>query len=154
MDSDVYSKLDSALLAVMRVAKKPLYWDDFQRKAGAQIDRPSAAILMLLGMRNLQFRELVAKLGIEAPSISRKVHELEQDGLVAREQTVDRRVHVLSLTTEGRKLSERIIDARKAMLKEVLVGWSGSEKRLLSEQLVRLASDLATRYGTKEATKI
>ncbi len=147
--SDSLDKLDAALFGVMRIAKRPSYWDEFQRKAEVQIDRPAAAILMLLSKRPLQFQEVVNKLGIEAPSISRKVHELEHLDLIYREPTADRRVHMLALSSEGSLLAEKIKSVRRAMLDEILSDWNDADTKALGELLSRLALDLNTRYGSK-----
>ncbi len=142
--------IDAALFDAMKVAKRPRYWDEFQRRVGSQIDRPTAAILRLLSAQSLQFRDLVTKLGIEAPSISRKVHELEQEGLIERSPTEDRRVHILSLSNEGKSLARKIIDARFSILNDTLISWSENDKAKLSELLSRLAKDLSNQYGSKD----
>ncbi len=147
------SRIDSALFEVMKIAKRPRYWDDFQRRLGAQIDRPTAAILRLLSVQPLQFSDLVNKLGIEAPSISRKVHELEQEGLINRNPTEDRRVHILDLSDQGKILAQKIIDVRLAMLSEALANWSAADIHMLGELLSRLAINLSSNYGIKETAK-
>ncbi len=152
-NSDQLSRIDSALFEVMKIAKRPRYWDDFQRRLGAQIDRPAAAILRLLSVQPLQFSDLVSKLGIEAPSISRKVHELEQEGLINRNPTDDRRVHILDLSDQGKILAQKIIDVRLAMLSEALANWSATDIHVLGESLSRLAIDLSTSYGIKDTAK-
>ena len=150
-NNDALDKIDSALFSLMRIAKRPAYWEEFQRQANAQIDRPAAAILLLLSHHPLSFSNLVTKLGIEAPSISRKVHELEQAGYIRREPTDDRRVHLLSLTSSGQALYIDVVRARRAMLASDLSDWTELDKTKLSDLLTRLASDLAKRYGnTKE----
>lgn len=151
--NDQLNNLDTALFSLMRVAKRPAYWDEFQRKAGLQIDRPAAAILLLLNKHPMQFSEVVISLGIEAPSISRKVHELEEANFINREPTSDKRVHMLALTTQGSSLAAKILSARLAMLEEVTVSWSESDTKQLSELLSRLASDLATSYGNKKVNQ-
>lgn len=151
--SDDLDRLDSALLAVMRIAKRPSYWEEFQRRADTQIDRPAAAILMMLANHPLQFSEVVAKLGIEAPSISRKVHELEEDGLIAREPMLDRRVHLLALSGQGQALATKILNVKRSMLKDALSDWTNTDTRQLSELLTRLAQDLSLHFGAKEIGK-
>ena len=146
---DALDKLDSALLSVMRLAKKPAYWDEFQRKADIQIDRPAAAIVMMLSEHTLQFQEVVNKLGVEAPSISRKVHELESLKLIRREPMADKRVHMLALSSEGIALSRKIKSARREMLDQLLVAWTAEDTELLSQLLTRLALDFSSRYASK-----
>ena len=145
--SDSLDKIDSALFNVMRIAKRPAYWDEFQRKADVQIDRPAAAILMMLSLHPLQFQEVVSRLGVEAPSISRKVHELEHQGLIRRQPTEDKRVHMLALSAEGSAIAAKIKNARRELLSEILSDWSVADTEQLSELMARLAQEYKTRYG-------
>jgi DNA-binding MarR family transcriptional regulator len=149
-NSDQLAMIDASLFDVMKVAKRPRYWDEFQKRTGAQIDHPTAAILRILSDQPLQFRDLVNRLGIEAPSISRKVHDLEQEGLIYRNPTEDRRIHILALSSQGRDLAHKILQARITMLDDALADWTASEKHQLNESLSRLASDLSNQYGSKE----
>ncbi len=141
--------IDSALVTVMRLSKRPAYWEEFQSIVGQSIDRPSMAILLMLSDQPLRFQEVVQRLGVEAPSISRKVHELELAGLIMRTPTDDRRVHLLSLTAKGNNLAKDIASARRQMLKLILNDWDDDEQIRFSELITLLADGMSNRYGNK-----
>lgn len=135
-------RLEAALTSCMRVVKRPGYWEKFSERAGINIDRPGAAILMALYTEHCQFQKLVTRLGVEAPSVSRKVHALQDEGLIVRKPTDDRRVHELHLSDKGRIVAERLLKAKRQMLAEVISDWSGEQKKQLIDSLDRFATEM------------
>lgn len=150
---DELDRLGSALYACVRVTKRSAYWDEIRRRSGVNLDRPGAYILMLLGKEPCQFRDLVNRLGVEAPAVSRKVHDLEAAGLIMRRPAQDRRVHLLALSDSGRAAADSIKSARRDMLSQVLSGWTAGDRRQLSELLIRLSEDLDRNFSQKELSK-
>ena len=146
-------RLEDALASCLRVAKRPGYWEEFQRRAATDIDRPAAAILLLLERKPCQFQMLVNLLGIEAPSVSRKVHELENLGLIILQSASDRRVRMLALSDSGKDLSRRLKRAKRAVLGDVLAGWSTRERAQLINALEHLSVALSARFTTKGREK-
>ncbi len=132
--------IESSLIRCLRIAKKAQYWKQVQTLSSLKLDRPAASILMLLSKKPQKFQELVDKLGIEAPSVSRKVHELEDSGLIIRKNSNDKRVHLLSTSPEGDLEAKKIYKAQCALLSEVISSWSISER----EQFVVLFDKFAT----------
>ena len=145
-------KFEAAIVAFVRIAKKPSYWEEFSKRANTNIDRPAAAILDALSHNHCQFQDLVKRLGVEAPFISRKVHELEDEGLITRRPTQDRRVHELHLSAPGEDMASRIKQAKRSILSEVLSGWSNEELGRLTNLLERFAIDMSNRLENKEIT--
>ena len=143
-------KLESALNAVIRITKKPGYWEKFQSIAGVSIDRPAAGILQVLSVRDCRFQELVSFLGVEAPSVSRKVHELENLGLIERKDTSDKRVHELSLNKSGQEVARSIKEARRTILNDVLSSWNEIDRQKLIESFNRLATDMHDHFNVKD----
>jgi DNA-binding MarR family transcriptional regulator len=150
LTSEELAKLESALTAFIRIVKKPGYWEEFQRFADVTIDRPSAAILHVLYKQDCQFQSLVNQLGLEAPSISRKVHELENRGLIERKPNEDQRVHELRLSPKAKEIVERLIEAKRSIMSQVLANWSKDERQLLVNTLQRLAQDLSEHFENKD----
>ncbi len=135
-------QLDVALSSCLRIMKQPIYWEKFTKLANTTIDRPSATILAILSKGPYQFHELVNRLGVEAPSVSRKVHQLEDQGLVLRKSTSDKRVHELYLSTQGRTLADKLCTARHRLLAEITSTWTARQQKELIESLEHFSNDL------------
>lgn len=142
-------RLEAALASCMRVVKRPGYWEQFSERAGINIDRPAAAILMALYSEDCQFQQLVSRLGVEAPSVSRKVHALQDEGLIVRKPTADKRVHELHLSDDGRKIAECLLKAKRQMLAEVISDWSVDQKKQLIDSLDRFAAEMKRCFDKK-----
>ena len=151
-DDEELDRLQTALFKCLRSIKRPNYWEEFQSRADAVIDRPASAIILMLLNGPMQFQELVHSLGVEAPSISRKVHELEDENLIKRVPTKDKRVHLLSLTREGSSLGGRIKQARREMLAEILSDWPNDKRRALITLVESLAEAMGTHFDSKDKT--
>lgn len=65
--------------------------------------------------------EVAARLGMSLPSASRLVRRLERHGLVsASRDERDRRVTLVSATTEGRRLHDVVVRHRRAAMRDLL----------------------------------
>lgn len=136
----------------MQTMKRPQSWSLIIAQAGVTLDRPAAAILFLLTHHEpTQFRlhEIAERLGIEAPSVTRKIQQLEQAGLVARQQDAqDKRAYSLCITVAGRRIAKQLRTAQRQILMKALSDWPKSER----QQFVKLFeqfSDSIGRYYTK-----
>jgi DNA-binding MarR family transcriptional regulator len=144
-------QLENSLYNCVRTYKSSSYYKAIIERVGTDIDRPSMFILIILDSQSLQFRDLVKKLGVEAPSVSRKVHELEAKGLVMRETTRDKRIHLLTLTDNGHKLTNKIKHAKREYLSRILAAWTVEDQEKLATLLVKLADDFSKSINqTKE----
>ena len=144
--SSALDSIESALTSLMRIAKRPGYWEELQKRAGIVIDRPAAAILIILSKHSDNFQAVVAKLGIEAPSVSRKVHELEDKGLIKRRPTEDKRVHALELSQEGEDIAIRLLQAKRSLYREVLADWGSADIQGLNRLLNKLSEDMKIKF--------
>ena len=147
-DEDL-DRLEAAMGSCVRIVKRPGYWEELNRRSGVNIDRPAAAILQALDNRPCQFQYLVSRLGIEAPPVSRKVHSLEDQGLIIRKQTNDKRVHELYLSEEGKIIANKIKKAKRQILSEVISEWSAKDKNDLCLLLDRFAVDMKNKFNEK-----
>ncbi len=150
---DEIEDLEEAMTAFMRVVKKTTYWEKFQDQAKVSIDRPAAAILQILYRHECQFQSLVSQIGLEAPSISRKVHELEDKGLIERRPTTDKRIHELYLSQKAKKIVEQLEEAKRSIMSEVLSSWTKEEKNQLITILQRLSNNMKEYFEHKDQVK-
>ena len=140
--------LADALTYLARVMHRPRTWEEITKRAGVAIDRPGAAILHTLTVcekekTDCNIQHLAHALGIEAPSVSRKVQELEQAGLLTRKHNdQDRRTVILHLTRKGRAVFARIHQAKRENLAELLQNWRAADRQKLITLLHCLATDM------------
>lgn len=150
---DELDKLEHAMSSFVRILRKPGYWAEVSKRAGVSIDRPAAAILQILSHQHCQFQTLVNRLGVEAPSVSRKVHELENHGMIVRQPTSDRRVHELHLSSVGRQIAKKVCTAKREVLVECLTQWSPEERQHLTASFEHLAQDMSARFDDKPSKR-
>jgi DNA-binding MarR family transcriptional regulator len=91
-------------------------------------------------------------LGVDAPTVTRKIQQLERDGLVARHADAeDHRAIRIQLTAHGRKTVERVQKARTAWFDGLLEGWNEADLAAFASMLGRFAAalqrDLETARG-------
>jgi DNA-binding MarR family transcriptional regulator len=84
--------------------------------------------------------DLADRVGLDLSTVSRRLADLEEAGLVRRTiDPDDRRAQLVEATPRGRKVLERLRRARRALIEEALEGWP-------TEDLVALG-DLLSRFG-------
>jgi len=123
--------------------------------AGVRIDRAGAALLYMLHTHgdSLRVTGLADLLGVDAPTVTRKIQQLERDGLVARHADAeDHRAIRIQLTAHGRKTVERVQKARMAWFDGLLEGWNEPDLAAFASMLGRFAAalqrDLETARGS------
>jgi DNA-binding MarR family transcriptional regulator len=114
------------------------------RAAGVELDPPSFFLLSLLDKEPRRLTDLAARVGLDASTVSRKLHSLEAAGLMARdEDPADGRAAPVGLRAEGRRALARVAHARVSLLEEALAGWSDDDRRELARLLGRFAESLS-----------
>ncbi len=114
----------------------------FLQAAGVRIDRAGSALLYKLHHAKgaLRVSELAELLGIDAPSVTRKVQQLERLGYVSIEpDTEDKRAKRVALTPSGNQTLQRIKEAGKERIVRLLEGWSKEEIEELTSSLGKFA---------------
>jgi DNA-binding MarR family transcriptional regulator len=82
-------------------------------------------------------------LGVDTPTVTRKVQQLERDQMVIRQTDPDdRRASRIRITPTGRRIVERVWKARRAWLEHLLEGWKDDDLSTLADLLGRFAQDL------------
>jgi DNA-binding MarR family transcriptional regulator len=139
--------IETALVALFRSSFQHRAWEDMQQRAGLTLDRSNAALLKVVkgcDSSNCRIQDIARVLGIEAPSVSRTVQELERDGLVTRNQDdTDRRASNVALTEAGELQLAKLQAAKRARLKSALQGWSNDDRQELARLLHKLAESFS-----------
>jgi DNA-binding MarR family transcriptional regulator len=92
---------------------------------------------------SLRVTDLAELLGVDTPTVTLKVQQLERGGLVVRQSDPDDgRASRIRLTPAGRRTIERVRRARRAWLERLLQGWDDDDLSDLADLLGRFAEDL------------
>jgi DNA-binding MarR family transcriptional regulator len=114
--------------------------------AGIRLDRAGAKLLSKMqaaGDSPLRVTSLAELLGVDTPTVTRKVQQLERLGLVERiPDPDDGRAHRISLTDAGRSTVSRLEDARHAWVAGLLDGWTKDDRRQFGALLGRFSQRL------------
>lgn len=130
-------ELARALYAVaMRLARLPV--DEPVDKAGLAVMHETSTL------GTARPSELAARMCLDVSTISRHLHSLELQGMVARTiDPVDARAQRVSLTTRGTEVLARVLEHRAATIRAATTGWSEADSHGLCRLLRRLADDLS-----------
>lgn len=144
------SSVSRLRLAVLRLSRK------LRQNAAAGITPSQLAVLATLDRHGaMGLGDLAAHEGVQPPSASRMVDNLEAAGLVTREvSAADRRAVVVELTPKGRRKVEEIRRRRDAWLAGRLARLGPEEARALEAALPvleALLEDEAAPPGEKGA---
>jgi DNA-binding MarR family transcriptional regulator len=145
-DGDL-SLISEAMNAFVQAMSRPRFWErNIVNRAGVSIDRAGASLLHMLDQSQgvgYHLHDLAVDLGIEAPSVTRKVQQLERTGLVMRvADPRDGRAFVLRTTPAGKQVISRLHKAKLELFTEALRSWSAADQRTFAMLLQRMATDL------------
>ncbi len=88
--------------------------------------------------------ELVGRLGVEAPTVTKMLQRLEQQGLVVRERpAANRRTAVVSLTPKGRGLRREVQELWAALEEATTADLDPADRRTLGRLLERVENSLS-----------
>lgn len=145
LDHDLDS-LDVATGLLFQFLKKPSTWATISAKVDNRINRTSAMIVKTIILHPsplLTVTKLANIIGVEAPSISRMIDELEKLDLVRRVQrTQDKRTVYLEATAKAQKLNEQLNLARRSFSKAVLENWTDKDRQTFIKLYERYVSEL------------
>ena len=95
------------------------------------------------GQRGLRMTELSERLLVRPPSVTGVIDRLERSGWVARDAAQDDlRAKQVRLTTEGRKLVDRVLAVHSDQIGRVMAGLNQDEQVELGQLLDRLCEHL------------
>lgn len=151
----VLERIQSSLRTIAQSTNQVRVHEELLRSAGVRLDRAGVALLYKLRLHaDTPFRvtSLAGLLGVDAPTVTRKVQQLERLGYVAREPDPDDgRATLIRLTQSGQDTLDRVLDAHRERLARLLDGWGESDVRHFAALLERfsqtLREDTETYYG-------
>jgi DNA-binding MarR family transcriptional regulator len=138
-------RFNEALQTVARSITQVRLHERLLGLAGVRLDRAGAALLFKLSVKgdSLRVTDLAEILGVDTPTVTRKVQQLERDKMVVRQtDPEDRRVSRIRLTPAGRRTIDRVRRARRAWLEQILHDWDDDDLSALADLLGRFAEDL------------
>ena len=138
-------RFDEALQTVARSITQVRLHERLLRSAGVRLDRAGATLLFKLSAKgdSLRVTDLAEVLGVDTPTVTRKVQQLERAGMVVRQTDPDdRRASRIRLTPAGRRTIERVRRARRAWLEQLLQDWDDDDLSVLANLLSCFAADL------------
>jgi DNA-binding MarR family transcriptional regulator len=116
------------------------------KAAGVRIDKAGIALLFKLlrhGDSPLRVTDLAELLGVDSPTVTRKVQQLEKLGFVTREADAeDGRASRIHLTQAGRDALERVLEAHRELLARLFGTWSAQDLDTFSSMLKRFSETL------------
>lgn len=146
MENDL-DQLEQVMSQLHRGMSRHKSWEHVAAQAGVNLDRTSAIILHLLAVpenSQCKLHQIAEKLGIEAPSVTRKVQLLEQVGLLSKSiDAKDARSYRLQLTEKGQAVASRLREAKRATLKATLTDWSSADRKAFISLLQKFADSTA-----------
>lgn len=110
-------------------------------------------VLNVLGPNpaGLSQRELSDVLIVDRSNVTNMLDRMEQNGWVRRgDHPADRRIYVVTLTPEGRKLWQKVLPEYLAAVEAVTAGFSEAEMRKVHDFLSRLDRAVRT-WGASRA---
>ena len=143
--------IETALADLHKAMYQHRAWEEIRQQTGISLDRASATLLKTVAHcqdGHCRMQDVARILGIEAPSVSRTVQELEQANFIERIQdTEDRRAFNLTLTTAGKAELHKLHKARRARLTKLFASWSTQDRHDLARLLSKFGTDLASSYA-------
>ncbi len=116
-------------------------------EAGVRVDRASIMILLKLHRQPADTRritDIAALVGVDTPAVTRKVQQLEHQGLVTRcVDPRDRRSARIALTDLGRDALDRVLRAHRELLDRLFAEWSQTELADFASHMTRFSRTLA-----------
>lgn len=113
------------------------------QEAGVRLDKAGVALLFKLHLHeesSLRVTDLAELLGVDPPTVTRKVQQLERLGFVTREADhEDRRATRIHLTAAGRDTLERVLRAHRERLTRLFEEWNEKDLTTFATMLGRFA---------------
>ncbi|MGH8994833.1 MAG: MarR family winged helix-turn-helix transcriptional regulator [Acidimicrobiales bacterium] len=115
------------------------------RRSRIDLSRADVQLLHILSEAGdgIRLGEVAERLGVDAPTVTRRAQQLESRGLLRRAaDPLDKRAQLVQLTAAGTRSVERTRSVFRRWLEEVLADWTGSERLELAALLERFTHDV------------
>ncbi len=145
---DDLQNIADGLMALHRASFQPKSWTVLQQRAGITLDRADVALLKAVvhcDRPQCRMQDIAQYLGIEAPSVTRKVQDLEARQLLhRRSDPEDKRASIVQITAQGTAAILKLQQARIQQLELAMHNWPSADRKEFARLLQQLADDLHT----------
>jgi DNA-binding MarR family transcriptional regulator len=138
-------QIEAALQVVARSMTQARLHERLLQTAGVRLDRAGGALLYKLYVQrdSLRVTTLADLLGVDAPTVTRKVQQLEHEGYVVRHPDPDdRRATRIELSPSGRRTLQRVLDARRSWIASLFEDWERTDLADFASALGRFSTIL------------
>jgi DNA-binding MarR family transcriptional regulator len=138
-------QIQAALQVVAGSITRARVHERLLRTAGVRIDRAGSSLLFKLhsGGDSLRVTDLAELLGVDTPTVTRKIQQLEREELVSRHPDPDdRRATRIKLTRVGRKTLESVLKARREWFDRLVEDWDDADLAAFASLLGRFSGAL------------
>lgn len=147
------SDFHRALLDIMGVMNEPARDDALLNAAGVRLDQVLFPLLVTVGKFGpLGVVELADRTGRDYTTVSRQVKKLLDQQLINKQPAAhDRRVSEITLSAQGKRLTDSIDAARQRLMNATFAGWPEEEVSMLF-RLVRNYAEAVKRVSPPGTT--
>ncbi len=145
VESRPLDTLSRSMQAFGRLVSQGRIIETVLRRSRIDLSRADVQVLhtLLAAGDGIRLGDLADRLQLDAPTVTRRVQQLEARHLVRRAaDPLDKRAQLVQLTAAGARTIERAMSAFHSWLEEVLADWSGPEREQLVRLLDRFTRDL------------
>ena len=150
--AELLEKVQSSLRTLGQSISQIRAHEQLLQAAGVRVDRAGVGLLFKLYLHDtnpLRVTTLAGLLGVDAPTVTRKVQQLERLGYVTRAADPDDgRATRIQLTETGREILERVLAAHRDLLSHVFEPWSEDDLRTFATMLGRFSTALQATMET------
>ena len=143
---EVIGRIQSGLQLVSQSNNQLRLHEELLAAAGVRLDRAGAALLYKLRLfadGPQRITALATKLGVDAPTVTRKVQQLERLGYLTRHPDPDDgRASLIGLTESGQDAVDRVMTAHRERIARLLEGWADDDVRRFSLLLGRFSESI------------
>jgi DNA-binding MarR family transcriptional regulator len=144
VESPALDALSSSMQAFGRIVAQGRVIEAVLKRSRIDLSRADVGLLKVLLDSDVGIRQgdLADRLAVDAPTVTRRVQQLESRHLVRRTpDPLDRRAQLVQLTTAGHRTIERAMAAFHDWLETVLSTWKESDRDRLAELFARFTDD-------------
>lgn len=144
-ESPVLDALATSMQSFGRMVSQGRVLESVLKRARIDLTRADVSLLHALHEAGSGIRpgDLADRLGVDAPTVTRRLQQLEVRSLLRRAvDPLDRRAQLVQLTPAGTRMIERATAAFHGWLEVVLSTWSGPDCDRLAELLTRFVDDV------------
>ncbi len=144
VETPVLDALSASMQAFGRMVAQGRVLESVLKRTRIDLSRADFGLLKMLLEAHAGVRpgDLADRLAVDAPTVTRRVQQLEARGLLRRTaDPVDRRAQLVQLTPAGTRMIERAMHAFHDWLEAVLTDWEPSDRDSLAELLARFTND-------------